>query len=109
MKTLGAIVFLVGLATLAFAFAAYSELSAAATSATPPMPDAMPLTRIVGPELFVPGPPAKKPSELASLVFTRLYIVAGVALLFLAFGVRLLLIPKNFDSQATQRAEAEEG
>ncbi|MEZ6133791.1 MAG: hypothetical protein R3C53_02665 [Pirellulaceae bacterium] len=91
MKIIGGFAVLISLAMMIFAALAYSEMHTAATAVTPPSPDAMPLTKIVGPELFEPANTAAKPAELASMTFTRIYIIGGASLVPLALGILLLI------------------
>lgn len=95
MKLLGACVLLIGLGMMVFAVGAYSELRAAATSVTPPSPEAMPLTRIVGPELFDTAKAGTKPAELASMAMNRIYMIGGASLVLLAVGALLLVLKQS--------------
>lgn len=98
MKIFGTFAVLIGLVMMIFAVLAYSELHTAATAAMPPSPDSIPLTKIVGPELFDPEHAATSPAELASMAFNRIYIIGGASLLPLALGVLLLMnkqVPKS--------------
>jgi hypothetical protein len=79
--------------TLIFAVMAWRELNVAATSPEAPAVDSMPLTKIVCPELFdafQPGATPVKPAELASIAFTRIYLIGGVGLVSLAVGIAML-------------------
>ena len=95
MKGLGACVVLLGLATFIFAGMAYFELYAAATSETAPSADSMPLTKIVGPELFAPGNAGTKPAEPARNTFSRIYAIAGGGIVAAILGVALLAVSKS--------------
>ncbi len=90
-----------------FAVLADSELHTAATAATPPSPDSMPLTKIVGPELFDTENAATKPAELASMAFNRIYIIGGASLVSLALGGLLLMTKQTPESLVVRDDEAE--
>ena len=108
MKIFGAFALLIGLVLMIFAVLAYSELHTAATAAKPPSPDSMPLTKIVGPELFDPEHAATKPTELASMAFNRIYIIGGASLVSLALGVLLLMTKQTPESLVVRDDEAEQ-
>jgi len=91
MKILVAVIVLAGVAGMIFSTMAYMELRGASTAASLPSQDAMPLTKLVGPELFDPSMASKRPSELASLAFNRIYMIGGGSLLLLVIGAMLLL------------------
>ena len=107
MKILGAFALLISLVMIIFAVLAYSELRATATSMKPPSRDSLPLTRIVGPELFDKEKAATKPAELASMVFNRIYMIGGASLFSLALGALLLVIKQAPDSRVVLHDEAE--
>jgi hypothetical protein len=107
MKILGAFALLVCLVMMIFTVLAYSELRTAATSVTPPSPDSMPLTRIVGPELFDTGNAVIKPAELASMAFNRIYIILGASLFSLVLGTLLLVLAKSPKLLEVRHHEAE--
>lgn len=88
---------------LVFAGLAYSELRTAASSAMPPSMDEMPLTKIVGPELFEKQNVPVKPAELASTVFNRIYVIGAASLGLLAIGSLLLFVKRSSQSQLAQR------
>ena len=106
MKILGAFALLIGLVMMIFAVLAYSELHTATTSVTPPSPDSMPLTKIVGPELFDTEHAATEPAELASMAFNRIYIIGGVSLFSLAVGALLMVIRKAPESPVVRHNSA---
>lgn len=106
MKILGTLALVIGLVIMAFAVLAYSELHTAATSATPPSPSSMPLTRIVGPELFDTKNSAAKPAELARIALNRIYTLGGVSLLLLAIGAILLATRRSPEVPAVCPDEA---
>jgi hypothetical protein len=108
MKIFGAFALLIGLVMMIFAVFAYSELHSAATAATTPSPDSMPLTKIVGPELFDPEHAATRPAELASMAFNRIYIIGGVSLISLALGVLQLMTKQTPKSLVVRADEAEQ-
>ena len=93
MKVLGAGIVLFGLVISVFAGMAYFELRNAATSDTAPSADSMPLTRIVGPELFDSGNAARKPAALARTTFNRIYTIGGGGIVFAILGLLMLAIP----------------
>lgn len=107
MKIFGVFAVLIGLAMMIFAALAYSELHSAATAATPPSPESMPLTKIVGPELFDPEHAATKPAELASIAINRIYVIGGASLVSLALGALLLMIKQTPESLVVRDDEAE--
>lgn len=86
---------MIGLVMMIFAVLAYLELRTAATAATPPSPDSMTLTKIVGPELFDTENSATEPAELASKAFNRIYIIGGASFGTLALGAFLLTIKQK--------------
>lgn len=91
MKLLGIVILLLAVLSLAFAVLAHSELRAAATAATPPTPNAMPLNRIVGPELFDPGQIGLKPAELAGRAMNRIYAIGAASLVLFGLGAIVLM------------------
>ena len=95
MKIVGVFALLIGLLMIVFAGLAYLELHAAGSAEVPPNPEAMPLTKIVGPEFFDPEYASSHPSELAGLAFKRIYIVGGAAFGAFTLGVCLLMAMKN--------------
>ena len=95
MKIIGVLALLIGVLMIVFAGLAYLELHAAASGEVPPSPDAMPLTKIVGPELFDPEHASSHPSDLAGIAFKRIYIVGGASFGSFALGVCLLLAMRN--------------
>ena len=95
MKIIGVLALLIGVLMIVFAGLAYLELHAAASGEVPPSPDAMPLTKIVGPELFDPELASSHPSDLAGIAFKRIYIVGGASFGSFALGVCLLLAMRN--------------
>lgn len=94
MKGLGACAVLLGLVLLIFAGMAYWELRDAATSETVPSVDSLPLTKIVGPELFNPGNAGTKPAALARTTFNRIYAIGGGGIVLAIAGVLILAIPQ---------------
>ena len=107
MKILGVLALLIGLVTMIFAVLADSELRTAATAATPPSPDSLPLTRIVAPELFDAGKSAIKPAELASMALNRIYAIGGASLVSLALGALLLMIKQTPESLVMRHEESD--
>lgn len=95
MKAIGAGVLLFSLAILAFAGLAYFELHSAATSPTTPSANSMPLTKIVGPELFNTGNTGAKPAALAATIFNRIYAVGGGAMFMAVVAVLILAMPQS--------------
>lgn len=92
MKILGIAILVVGVVLLTFAVLSYRELNAAARSGTSPNPNELPLTKIVGPELFEPSTEPVKPSDLARLVINRIYMIGSGAFLLGFLGILLLAI-----------------
>jgi hypothetical protein len=92
MKILGSFALLLGLGLFLFAILSYSELRTAATSENAPAVDAMPLTRIVGPELFDPDHVQTKPAVLASIALNRIFMIGGSSFFFVMLGVLLLVL-----------------
>ena len=95
MKIIGVLALLIGVLMFVFAGLAYLELHGAASAEVPPSPDALPLTKIVGPELFDPELASSHPSDLAGIAFKRIYIVGGASFGSFALGVCLLLAMRN--------------
>ena len=100
MKTLVTVVILAGAAGMIFSIMAYLELRGATTGVSSPSPDAMPLTKLVGPELFDPSMAVKRPSELAELAFNRIYMIGGGSMFMLFVGA-MLLLKRNRSSTMT--------
>ncbi|GAB5403020.1 MAG: hypothetical protein Aurels2KO_12510 [Aureliella sp.] len=94
-RLIGALTCFAGVLVLIIAVLAYLELRSAATSPTPPSPDAMPLTKIFGPELFETGSSGRKPVEIARDTINRIYLVGGVSLSFMAIGTLLLMFKQS--------------
>lgn len=94
LRILGSFVVLIGLATMIFTAMAYAELQNAATSETAPSIDSMPLTKIVGPELFDPGNRGTKPVTLVRTVCNRIYLVGGVGIVLAVLGVVTVAVPQ---------------
>ncbi len=95
MKIVGVFALLIGLLMIGFAGLAYLELHAAASGEVPPNPETMPLTKIVGPELFDPEHASSHPSDLAGIAFKRIYIVGGASFGAFTLGVCLLLARRD--------------
>ena len=86
---------LFSLAILVFAGMAFSELRSAATSPAAPSANSMPLTKIIGPELFAPGSAGTKPAVLASRILNRIYAIGGVAILLAAISTLFLALTRS--------------
>ncbi|MEO1529472.1 MAG: hypothetical protein AAFX06_28960 [Planctomycetota bacterium] len=95
VKTLLACFLLVGAAMSVFAGLAYSELHNAATSETPPTANEMPMTKIVGPELFDPGNAGGRPSDLAQIAFNRIYAIGGGGIVLVILPILFVLMPRS--------------
>lgn len=94
MKVLGAGIVLLGLVISALAGMAYFELHNAATTDTAPSADSMPLTRIVGLELFDSGDAATKPAALSGTTFNRIYTIGVGGFVLAILGLLMLSIPR---------------
>jgi hypothetical protein len=101
MKILGTLALLFGAAMFAFVAMAYLELRTAATSGAMPSVVEMPLTKIVGPELFDSDDATIKPATLVANVMTRLYLIGAGALLFVMLGVFLVVAQSRRNGQKT--------
>lgn len=95
MRVIGACVLLCSVSILGFAGMAYVELHNAATSETAPSVDSMPLTRIVGPELFDTGSTGIPPSAMARTTFHRIYAIGAGGVLLGVFAVLILARPQS--------------
>ena len=91
MKSFGVLAMFSGLLFLIFAGLAYSELRAAGTAEVLPSTDELPLTKLVGPELFNPKHAATRPSDLAASAFRRIFIIGGVGIGSFALGIFLFM------------------
>ena len=94
MKILLAVCLVViGVTILIFAVMARGELRTAAMS--PVTAQDMPLTKIVGPELFREAPAGEvppKPAEIASGIMNKIYCIGLAGLLALIGGAAVLLV-----------------
>ena len=93
VKLVGTFALVLGVVLVIFAGMAYFELHSAATSEKAPAADSMPLTRVVGPELFDPGKAGMQPAELAAMAFNRIYAIGGGGILLAVLGVVALAAP----------------
>lgn len=102
MRILASVMLLIGILLFIFAALAYSELRTAATSPTAPSADSMPLTKVVGPELFDPDHAKTKPAALAGIALNRIYMIGGGSALLITIAVLVLVItPTRRSSRQT--------
>ncbi len=95
MRTAAIVALVLGVMAMLLAGMAFFELRAAAMSETAPAVDAMPFTKLVGPELFDPQHAQTKPAILAATVFRRIFLIGAGAILIMVLAVVCLAVNRG--------------